>query len=67
MGTTTHPRAVTRTPEERAEHRRNYLRQYMREYRAANADKTRAWRVKAAMNLLQREGYRVTVEAGDDA
>ena len=66
--TTRTPR-VKRTPEERAEHRRQYLKGYMQRYRANNADKTLAWRIQAAKNLLQREGYSVvtpdTTKDGD--
>lgn len=58
------PSHSKRTPEERAEHRRQYLKMYMRHYRAANADKTRTWRIHAAKNLLQREGYMVTGSNG---
>lgn len=68
MGIRTHnQQRVKRTPEERAEHRRQYLRQYMRQYRADNRDKTRAWRIQAAKNLLQREGFTVTgdLKGGD--
>lgn len=71
METTTNTAAkqqprVKRTPEERAEHRRQYLKGYMQRYRANNADKTLAWRIQAAKNLLQREGYSVTPEPTKD-
>ena len=64
--TTEHTPRVKRTPEERAEHRRQYLKEYMQKYRANNSDKTMAWRVQAAKNLLQREGYSITRMAIDD-
>jgi len=57
---------VKRTPEERAEHRRQYLKGYMQQYRANNADKTLAWRIQAAKNLLRREGYSVTPDPTKD-
>ena len=57
---------VKRTPEERAEHRRQYLKTYMQQYRANNSDKTLAWRIQAAKNLLQREGYSVTPDPTKD-
>lgn len=65
MNTTKTPH-TKRTPEERAEHRRQYLKLYMRRYRKENADKTLAWRVQAAKNLLQREGYDVEPQEEDD-
>lgn len=60
INTAARPPRVKRTPEERAEHRRQYLKKYMQRYRVNNSDKTLAWRVQAAKNLLQREGYSVT-------
>lgn len=47
------------------EDRRAYMRAYMAAYRAADPARNKAMRLTEARRLLERNGYRVTQEGGD--
>lgn len=48
------------------EARRAYMRAYMAKYRASDPARNKAMRLAEARRLLERNGYRVTQEGGDE-